>query len=74
MLGFGVDSVFLQFLFFVVAMVFDRLVSFSFAGGKLVFQTAKKRANGPKCPITGKRIAGVSASSSILSCVRCLTI
>jgi len=29
-------------------------------GGKNVFQTAKKRANGPKCPITGKRIAGVS--------------
>ena len=32
-------------------------------GGKLVFQTAKKRANGPKCPVTGKRIAGVSAIS-----------
>jgi large subunit ribosomal protein L34e len=28
-------------------------------GGKSVFQTAKKRAKGPKCSITGKRIAGI---------------
>lgn len=25
-------------------------------GGKLVYQTTKKRASGPKCPVTGKRI------------------
>ncbi|KAF5819685.1 putative ribosomal protein L34Ae [Helianthus annuus] len=25
-------------------------------GGKLVFQTTQKRARGPKCPVTGKRI------------------
>ncbi|KAK8672625.1 hypothetical protein V6N13_110990 [Hibiscus sabdariffa] len=24
-------------------------------GGKLVYQTTKKRASGPKCPVTGKR-------------------
>ena len=29
------------------------------AGGKLVYQTTKKRASGPKCPVTGKRIQGV---------------
>eukprot|EP00250_Pteridium_aquilinum_P007639 c17313_g1_i1 orf=581-949(-) len=28
-------------------------------GGKLVFQYAKKRAQGPKCSVTGKRIQGV---------------
>ncbi|MBA0571858.1 hypothetical protein Golob_002227, partial [Gossypium lobatum] len=28
-------------------------------GGKLVYQTTKKRASGPKCPVTGKRIQGV---------------
>ncbi|KAJ7527526.1 hypothetical protein O6H91_16G059600 [Diphasiastrum complanatum] len=28
-------------------------------GGRLVFQTAKKRAKGPKCSITGKRIQGI---------------
>ena len=28
-------------------------------GGRLVFQIAKKRAQGPKCPVTGKRIQGV---------------
>ncbi|CAM6087091.1 unnamed protein product [Calypogeia fissa] len=28
-------------------------------GGRLVFQTAKKRANGPKCSVTGKRIPGI---------------
>ncbi|KAF4394360.1 hypothetical protein G4B88_018510 [Cannabis sativa] len=27
--------------------------------GKLVYQTTKKRACGPKCPITGKRIQGI---------------
>lgn len=30
-----------------------------FLGGKLVYQTTKKRASGPKCPVTGKRIQGV---------------
>ncbi|CAI0448049.1 unnamed protein product [Linum tenue] len=29
-------------------------------GGKLVYQTTKKRASGPKCPVTGKRIQGRS--------------
>ena len=24
-----------------------------------MYQTTKKRANGPKCPVTGKRIQGV---------------
>ncbi|KAL8464991.1 hypothetical protein ACS0TY_034464 [Phlomoides rotata] len=28
-------------------------------GSKLVYQTTKKRASGPKCPITSKRIQGV---------------
>ena len=28
-------------------------------GGKLVYQTTKNRASGPKCPVTGKRIQGV---------------
>ncbi|KAH9292697.1 hypothetical protein KI387_042117, partial [Taxus chinensis] len=28
-------------------------------GGKLIYQTAKKRASGPKCPVTGKRIQGI---------------
>eukprot|EP00252_Welwitschia_mirabilis_P006811 TRINITY_DN1770_c1_g1_i1.p2 TRINITY_DN1770_c1_g1~~TRINITY_DN1770_c1_g1_i1.p2 ORF type:complete len:121 (-),score=16.29 TRINITY_DN1770_c1_g1_i1:185-547(-) len=28
-------------------------------GGRLVFQTAKKRTKGPKCPVTGKRIHGI---------------
>ncbi|GAY36642.1 hypothetical protein CUMW_023530 [Citrus unshiu] len=27
-------------------------------GGKLVYQSTKKRASGPKCPVTGKRIQG----------------
>ena len=30
------------------------------AGGKLVYQYTKKRASGPKCPVTGKKIQGVS--------------
>jgi len=30
-----------------------------FEGGKLIYQTTKKRASGPKCPVTGKRIQGV---------------
>ncbi|KAF7802974.1 60S ribosomal protein L34 [Senna tora] len=32
-------------------------------GGKLVYQTTKKRASGPKCPVTGKRIQGVCMPS-----------
>ncbi|OVA09010.1 Ribosomal protein L34Ae [Macleaya cordata] len=28
-------------------------------GGKLVYQHTKKRASGPKCPVTGKRIQGI---------------
>ncbi|RAL50842.1 hypothetical protein DM860_015989 [Cuscuta australis] len=28
-------------------------------GGKLVYQPTNKRANGPKCPVTGKRIQGI---------------
>ncbi|KAL5545278.1 hypothetical protein UlMin_009062 [Ulmus minor] len=28
-------------------------------GGKLVYQTTKKRASGRKCPIIGKRIQGI---------------
>ncbi|CAN6702532.1 unnamed protein product [Malus baccata var. baccata] len=28
-------------------------------GGKLIYQTTKKRASGPKCPVTGKRIQGI---------------
>ncbi|KAJ4812788.1 60S ribosomal L34-like protein [Rhynchospora pubera] len=28
-------------------------------GGKLVYQYTKKRASGPKCPVTGKRIQGI---------------
>ncbi|KAF7129375.1 hypothetical protein RHSIM_Rhsim10G0039600 [Rhododendron simsii] len=27
--------------------------------GKLVYQSTKKRASGPKCPVTGKRIQGI---------------
>ena len=34
-----------------------------FEGGKLVYQTTKKRASGPKCPVTGKRIQGVCLRS-----------
>jgi len=30
-----------------------------------VYQTTKKRASGPKCPVTGKRIQGVSLLISI---------
>ena len=26
----------------------------------MTYQTTKKRASGPKCPVTGKRIQGVS--------------
>ncbi len=40
-----------------------RLLTCCDAGGKSVFQTAKKRAKGPKCSITGKRIAGVRLDS-----------
>ncbi|KAF3788004.1 hypothetical protein EJ110_NYTH18825 [Nymphaea thermarum] len=28
-------------------------------GGRLVYQTSKKRAKGPICPVTGKRIQGI---------------
>ncbi|KAL5996224.1 60S ribosomal protein L34 [Asimina triloba] len=28
-------------------------------GGKLVYQSTKKRASGPKCPVSGKRIQGI---------------
>ncbi|KAH7284748.1 hypothetical protein KP509_34G068800 [Ceratopteris richardii] len=28
-------------------------------GGRLVFQYSKKKANGPKCALTGKRIQGI---------------
>ncbi|KAK8930930.1 60S ribosomal protein L34 [Platanthera zijinensis] len=28
-------------------------------GGRLVYQYTKKRASGPKCPVTGKRIIGI---------------
>ncbi|XP_074578419.1 large ribosomal subunit protein eL34-like [Curcuma longa] len=28
-------------------------------GGKLVYQYTHKRASGPKCPVTGKRIQGI---------------
>ncbi|KAK8942248.1 60S ribosomal protein L34 [Platanthera guangdongensis] len=28
-------------------------------GGRLVYQYTKKRASGPKCPVTGKRIIGL---------------
>ena len=38
-----------------------------FTGGKLTYQTAKKRAKGPRCPVTGKRIQGVAIQS--LSCI-----
>jgi ribosomal protein L34E len=32
-----------------------------------VYQYTKKRASGPKCPVTGKKIQGVSTSRVILS-------
>lgn len=35
------------------------LVLWLILGGKLIYQTTKKRASGPKCPVTGKRIQGV---------------
>ncbi|KAG6747279.1 hypothetical protein POTOM_049675 [Populus tomentosa] len=40
-----------------------------FEGGKLIYQTTKKRASGPKCPVTGKRIQGIeSAVITTLDC------
>uniref|UniRef100_A0A6N2L6T5 60S ribosomal protein L34 n=1 Tax=Salix viminalis TaxID=40686 RepID=A0A6N2L6T5_SALVM len=38
-------------------------------GGKLVYQTTKKRASGPKCPVTGKRIQGwlIHANLSVVA-------
>ncbi|KAL9261928.1 Large ribosomal subunit protein eL34-like protein [Drosera capensis] len=35
-------------------------------GGKLVYQSTRKRASGPKCPVTGKRIQGLSYQSIII--------
>ncbi|KAL5649067.1 hypothetical protein ACJX0J_039876, partial [Zea mays] len=32
-------------------------------GGKLVYQYTKKRASGPKCPVTGKKIQGGQEST-----------
>ncbi|KAJ1693304.1 hypothetical protein LUZ63_010002 [Rhynchospora breviuscula] len=32
-------------------------------GGKLVYQYTKKRASGPKCPVTGKRIQGATGKN-----------
>ncbi|XP_035822864.1 60S ribosomal protein L34 isoform X1 [Zea mays] len=32
---------------------------FAPSGGKLVYQYTKKRASGPKCPVTGKKIQGI---------------
>ncbi|XP_028109051.1 60S ribosomal protein L34-like isoform X2 [Camellia sinensis] len=32
-------------------------------GGRLVYQSTKKRASGPKCPVTGKRIQGFDFKS-----------
>ncbi|PKU73871.1 60S ribosomal protein L34 [Dendrobium catenatum] len=39
-------------------------------GGRLIYQYTKKRASGPKCPVTGKRIIGFSfpLPSSIFPC------
>ncbi|WVZ25925.1 hypothetical protein V8G54_004469 [Vigna mungo] len=34
-------------------------LSLTWCGGKLVYQSTKKRASGPKCPVTGKRIQGI---------------
>ncbi|XWS23193.1 hypothetical protein CRYUN_Cryun29cG0100100 [Craigia yunnanensis] len=34
-------------------------LSLSLRRRKLVYQTTKKRASGPKCPVTGKRIQGI---------------
>ena len=34
------------------------------AGGRLVYQYTKKRASGPKCPVTGKKIQGVISRPS----------
>ena len=45
-----------DFDFICWVFVFDVL---GVIGGKLVYQTTKKRASGPKCPVTGKRIQGV---------------
>lgn len=40
--------------------ILDRCKLFDYnVGGRLVYQTTKKRASGPKCPVTGKRIQGV---------------
>ncbi|CAH2044996.1 unnamed protein product [Thlaspi arvense] len=35
-------------------------------GGKLTYQTTKKRASGPKCPVTGKRIQGPALKISVI--------
>lgn len=33
-----------------------------------MYQTTKKRASGPKCPVTGKRIQGVSRLFRAVTC------
>lgn len=38
-------------------------------GGKLVYQSTKKRASGPKCPVTGKRIQGVCIYEGLYCCL-----
>lgn len=42
-------------------------VWFGNVGGKLVFQYTNKRASGPKCPVTGKRIQGVCKSVDFMA-------
>lgn len=44
----------------ILVLISRILVFFGIVGGKLVYQSTKKRASGPKCPVTGKRIQGVS--------------
>ncbi|CAN6456045.1 unnamed protein product [Victoria cruziana] len=41
-------------------------------GGRLVYQTSKKRAKGSVCPVTGKRIQGIriSCKNSPFVCFR----
>lgn len=44
---------------YVLLLLFGVLTHGYASGGKLVYQSTKKRASGPKCPVTGKRIQGV---------------
>uniref|UniRef100_A0A0E0I7D6 60S ribosomal protein L34 n=1 Tax=Oryza nivara TaxID=4536 RepID=A0A0E0I7D6_ORYNI len=39
-------------------------------GGRLVYQYTKKRASGPKCPVTGKKIQGVCAANPTIPHLR----